>query len=181
MSMESKNANSAAQDKGLVSRILTATEIDTRMLGMVAALIAIWVAFDIYSGILRPGTRLFGGSFLTPRNLWTLLVQTSSIAVMTTGMVLIIVMRHIDLSVGSMLSLVAVAGAVLQVFILAPAIGVGQLLFQPNLCMESDRRLRPGCGFRRSAANGIGRRLLKSRIEVLLRRCNGLSTLRSTI
>ncbi len=123
--MESKNANSGAQDKGLVSRILTATEIDTRMLGMVAALIAIWVAFDIYSGILRPGTGLFGGSFLTPRNLWTLLVQTSSIAVMTTGMVLIIVMRHIDLSVGSMLSLVAVAGAVLQVFILAPAIGVG--------------------------------------------------------
>ena len=40
---------------------------------------------------------------MTPRNLWNLLVQTSSIAVMATGMVLIIVMRHIDLSVGSML------------------------------------------------------------------------------
>lgn len=106
-------------------RFLAATEIDTRMLGMVGALFAIWCAFDIYSGILRPNTGLFGGAFLTPRNLWTLLVQTSSIAVMTTGMVLIIVMRHIDLSVGSMLSLVAVAGAVLQVFILGPALGVG--------------------------------------------------------
>ena len=68
---------------------------------------------------------LLGGSFLTPRNFWTLLVQTSSIAVMSTGMVLLIVMRQLDLSVGSMLSLVAVAGAVLQVFELSPVLGVG--------------------------------------------------------
>ena len=105
---------------------LNATEIDTRMIGMIAALLLIWCAFDIASGILRGNFGgLLGGSFLTPRNLWTLLNQTSSIAVMTTGMVLIIVMRHIDLSVGSMLSLVAVAGAVLQVYQLAPALGVG--------------------------------------------------------
>ncbi len=57
--------------------------------------------------------------------MWTLLVQTSSIAVMSTGMVLLIVMRQLDLSVGSMLSLVAVAGAVLQVFELVPMLGVG--------------------------------------------------------
>ncbi len=125
MSKESASTPAAAPTKPLLSRFLAATEIDTRMLGMVAALFAIWCAFDIYSGFLRPNTGLFGGAFLTPRNLWTLLVQTSSIAVMTTGMVLVIVMRHIDLSVGSMLSLVAVAGAVLQVFILGPAIGVG--------------------------------------------------------
>ena len=79
------------------------------MLGMIGALLVIWVGFDIYSGMVRPGEGLFGGSFLTPRNLWILLVQTSSIAVMTTGMVLIIVMRQIDLSVGSMLSLIAVS------------------------------------------------------------------------
>ena len=125
MSKQSASVPAAAPAKSLLSRFVSATEIDTRMLGMVAALFAIWCAFDIYSGFLRPNTGLFGGAFLTPRNLWTLLVQTSSIAVMTTGMVLIIVMRHIDLSVGSMLSLVAVAGAVLQVFILGPAIGVG--------------------------------------------------------
>ena len=86
------------------------------MLGMVGALLVIWAGFDIYSGILRPGEGLFGGSFLTPRNLWILLVQTSSIAVMATGMVLIIVMRQIDLSVGSMLSFVAVAIGYLQVY-----------------------------------------------------------------
>ncbi len=44
---------------------------------------------------------------------------------MSTGMVLLIVMRHIDLSVGSMLSLIAVAAAVLQVFELSPLLGVG--------------------------------------------------------
>ncbi len=108
-----------------VQRFLAATELDTRMLGMIAALIFVWCVFDIWSGVLRPNTGLFGGSFLTPRNLWTLLVQTSSISVMATGMVLVIVMRHIDLSVGSMLSLVAVTIGVLQVYILGPAIGVG--------------------------------------------------------
>ena len=118
--------NPALQDEGPIKRFFRATEIDMRMLGMVAALLLIWCAFDIASGILRGNFGgLLGGSFLTPRNLWTLLVQTSSIAIMSTGMVLIIVMRHIDLSVGSMLSLVAVAGAVLQVFKLGPLLGVG--------------------------------------------------------
>lgn len=125
MSEQSSYIAEAEPKKSLLARFLAGTELDTRMLGMVAALLAVWVAFDIYSGIIRPNEGLLGGAFLTPRNLWTLLVQTSSIAVMSTGMVLVIVMRHIDLSIGSMLSLVAVAGAVLQVFILAPAIGVG--------------------------------------------------------
>jgi len=111
--------------EGPFARFLRATEIDARILGMIGALLVIWCIFDIWSGVLRPNVGVFGGSFLTPRNLWTLLVQTSSIAVMTTGMVLIIVMRQIDLSVGSMLSLIAVAGAVLQVYQLGPALGVG--------------------------------------------------------
>jgi D-xylose transport system permease protein len=118
--------NPALQSEGAIKRFFRATEIDARMLGMVIALIIIWCVFDIASGILRGDFGgLLGGSFLTPRNLWTLLVQTSSIAVMSTGMVLLIVMRQIDLSVGSMLSLVAVVGAVLQVFELSPMLGVG--------------------------------------------------------
>jgi D-xylose transport system permease protein len=117
--------NPGAADEGAVKRLLRAAEADTRMLGMLAALLAIWAGFDIYSGILRPNEGLFGGAFLTYRNLSTLLVQTSSTAVMATGMVLIIVMRHIDLSVGSMLSLVAISTGVLQVSHLGPALGVG--------------------------------------------------------
>lgn len=118
------DARTAPKD-GPVASFLKATELDTRLLGMVGALLVIWVVFDVWSGLLRPNQGLLGGAFLTPRNLWTLLVQTSSIAVMTTGMVLIIVMRQIDLSVGSMLSMVAVFGAVLQVYKLGPWLGVG--------------------------------------------------------
>lgn len=126
MSATGNNSNNpAASEEGMLTRFLRATEIDTRMLGMIAALIVIWVGFDIYSGMLRPGEGIFGGSFLWPRNIWILLVQTATIAVMTTGMVLIIVMRQIDLSVGSMLSLVAVATGVMQVFKLGPLLGVG--------------------------------------------------------
>ena len=125
MSAQSSSNSPAMSEEGALKRFLRATEIDTRMLGMIAALIVIWIGFDIYSGLLRPGDGLFGGSFLTPRNLWILMVQTSTIAVMTTGMVLVIVLRQIDLSVGSMLSIIAVAAGVLQVYQLGPMLGLG--------------------------------------------------------
>jgi D-xylose transport system permease protein len=115
---------SLAQE-GPVTRFLRATEIDSRMLGMVGALLIIWIGFDAVGGFIRGGDGLLGGSFLTPRNLWILLVQTSSIAVMTTGMVLIIVMRHIDLSVGSILGFTAVCIGTMQVYWLGPLLGVG--------------------------------------------------------
>jgi D-xylose transport system permease protein len=121
----SSSSGPALVQEGAVTRFFRATEIDSRMLGMVAAIFIIWCIFDIWSGLRIANEGLFGGSFLTPRNLWTLLVQTASIAIMATGMVLIIVMRHIDLSVGSLLTLVATVSAVLQVQHLGPALGVG--------------------------------------------------------
>src|ERR1700740_2197376 len=93
---DAKSSHMAAHESP-VQRFFRATEIDTRLLGMIGALVLIWVGFQIF-GQLRTGE----GVFLTSRNLWNLLVQTSTIAVMSTGMVMIIVMRHIDLSVGSM-------------------------------------------------------------------------------
>lgn len=98
-----------------VKRFLAATELDTRLLGMVGALIFIWVGFNIFSG----------GLFLTPRNLWNLSVQTASVAVMVTGMVLVIVSRNIDLSVGSILGLVAMVMGVFQTDILPVQLGLG--------------------------------------------------------
>jgi D-xylose transport system permease protein len=92
---------------------LGALEIDMRFLGMIGALAIIWIAFDF----------LADGTFLTPRNLWNLSVQSSSIAVMSTGMVLVIVMRHIDLSVGSILGVTGMIMAVFQVNYLLPAFG----------------------------------------------------------
>jgi len=52
-------------------------------------------------------------------------VQTSSIAVMATGMVLIIVTRHIDLSVGSLLGFVAMIMGVMQVWVLPQYLELG--------------------------------------------------------
>jgi D-xylose transport system permease protein len=92
---------------------LRAAEIDTRLVGMLVALALIWVAFHIMSG----------GTFLTPRNLWILSVQTASVAIMATGMVLVIVSRNIDLSVGSLLGVLGMAMALIQAEILPSFLG----------------------------------------------------------
>src|SRR5260370_9981415 len=63
-------------------------EIDSRLLGMIGALAIIWLGFHILSR----------GLFLTPRNLWNLSGQSASIAIIATGIVLIIASRTIDLS-----------------------------------------------------------------------------------
>jgi D-xylose transport system permease protein len=95
--------------------LIRVAEVDTRLLGMIGALIVIWVGFNILSG----------GTFLTSRNLWNLSVQTSVVAIMATGMVLVIVTRNIDLSVGSMLAAIGVAMALLQAEILPDIFGLG--------------------------------------------------------
>jgi len=103
-----------ASDVGAVGRFLQATELDTRMLGMVGALLVIWVGLHIASG----------GLFLTPRNLWNLSVQTSSVAIMATGMVLVIVTRNIDLSVGSVQGLIGMIVGVTQAELLPRMLGI---------------------------------------------------------
>jgi len=109
------------QDKGgPLARFLKATELDTRLLGMLGALALIWIGFHVYGAVFNGF-----GAFLTPRNLWNLSVQTSSIGIMACGMVLVIVTRHIDLSVGSVLGFCAVVMGVTQVYILPPLMAVG--------------------------------------------------------
>jgi D-xylose transport system permease protein len=122
-SIASGVTGSAAPIESPVKRFLRATEIDTRMIGMVAALLLIWIGFHVYGAIANGG-----GVFITPRNLWNLLVQTSSIAVMTSGMVLVIVMRHIDLSVGSILGFTGMIIGVTQVYFLPQFLGLGHPL-----------------------------------------------------
>jgi D-xylose transport system permease protein len=110
MTSAAPGATSAAPDEPALRRLLRATEVDTRLLGMIFALMLIWFGFNVYTQI-QTGE----GLFLTPRNLWNLSVQTSSIAIMGTGMVLVIVMRHIDLSVGSIIGFVSTIIGVAQV------------------------------------------------------------------
>ncbi len=109
----STTTGGASQTGNPVTRFFRATEIDTRMLGMVGALLIIWIGFHI----------LTGGLFLTPRNLWNLSVQTASVAVMATGMVLVIVTRNIDLSVGSILGFTGMVMGVLQARMLPELLG----------------------------------------------------------
>src|SRR5271167_1736330 len=119
MSIAAPSAKGGLPDEPLFRRLLRATEIDTRMIGMIGALALIWIGFHLYT-LIANGE----GLFITPRNLWNLSVQTSSIAVMATGMVLIIVMRHIDLSVGSILGFVSTVIGVAQVYFLPKYLGL---------------------------------------------------------
>ncbi len=121
--MTDTTPSSTAATAGPVKRFLAATELDTRLLGMIGALAAIWIGFHVY-GAVENGY----GAFLTARNLWNLSVQTSSIGIMATGMVLVIITRHIDLSVGSILGFCAIFMGVLQVNILPQIVGLGSPL-----------------------------------------------------
>jgi D-xylose transport system permease protein len=97
-----------------VRRAFTATEIDLRIFGMLVALGVLLIGFHIQSG----------GTFLRPENMVTLAVQATGVAIMTTGMVLVIVSRNIDLSVGSIVGFVAMSYALLQTEWL-PGLGLG--------------------------------------------------------
>lgn len=97
--------------RSLISRM----ELDTRLVGMLVALVVIWLAFHLWSG----------GNFITPRNLWNLSVQSASIAIMATGMVLVIVSRNIDLSVGAVLAFVGYTMAMVQAVWIPKTLGLG--------------------------------------------------------
>jgi D-xylose transport system permease protein len=94
-------------------------EVDIRLAGMILALIAIWLGFGYASN----------GLFLTPRNLYDVSVQSVPVAIMATGMVLIIVSRNIDLSVGSIMGLTAYMMAMTQAIWIPQTLGLGYNVF----------------------------------------------------
>ena len=103
-----------ASPRPSVRSMLAATEVDGRLLGMLGALVVILVGFHIVSG----------GKLINPANMVTLAVQATSVAIMSTGMVLIIVSRNIDLSVGSQVGVTAMVYAVLMTDILPNVLGI---------------------------------------------------------
>jgi putative multiple sugar transport system permease protein len=74
-----------------------------RNLGMFIALFVIMIIFDITTN----------GLFLSPRNLGNLLNQSGYIAVLAVGMTLVIVIRHIDLSVGFLAGFLGAVAAIM--------------------------------------------------------------------
>ncbi len=101
----------APQKKGLFETL----EIDTRLLGMIGAFVVICLVFNVMTD----------GRFLTPRNIFNLTIQTVSVAIMATGMVFVIVTRHIDLSVGSLLATCSAVMAMMQTAIMPELFGLG--------------------------------------------------------
>src|SRR5271157_4397612 len=85
-------------------KVATAAGLDVRLLAMLLVMAAIWLGLNA----------LTGGTFLTPRNLFNLSLQVAVVGIMSCGMVLVIVSRHIDLSVGSQIGFIGVFGALLQ-------------------------------------------------------------------
>ncbi|MEW5991000.1 MAG: sugar ABC transporter permease [Chloroflexota bacterium] len=97
-----------------VRGLIAQTEIDLRLFGMLVALGAILLTFNILSE----------GDLFQPTNMVTMAVQASGIAIIATGMVLVIVSRNIDLSVGSLVGVIAMTYALLMTDWL-PALGMG--------------------------------------------------------
>ncbi len=97
--------------RGLIAQ----TEIDLRLFGMLVALGAILLTFNILSG----------GKFFQPTNMITLAVQATGVAIIATGMVLVIVSRNIDLSVGSLVGVIAMTYALLMTDWMPNFLGMG--------------------------------------------------------
>ncbi len=91
--------------RGLLLKAQNVLGLNTRMLAMIGALLIIWAVLGI----------LTEGIFLTPRTLYNLAVQSTVVGIRATGMVMVIVARHIDLSVGSVLGFTGMVIALYQV------------------------------------------------------------------
>ena len=108
-------ARPAPPAKAKPRNFIESLEVDTRLLGMVGAFIVICLMFNV----------LTEGRFLTPRNVFNLTIQTVSVALMATGMVFVIVSRHIDLSVGSLLATCSAMMAMVQTLVMPEWLGLG--------------------------------------------------------
>jgi D-xylose transport system permease protein len=87
-----------------VLRSLRGAQIDWRLMLMAGVLVGIALVFNALSG----------GIFLSPENLYNIAQQTAVVGIVATAVVLIIVARHIDLSVGSVMGFVGVLVASLM-------------------------------------------------------------------
>jgi D-xylose transport system permease protein len=107
---QSQTAGGSSRLRGLISQ----TEIDLRLFGMLLALAAILAGFQILDS-----------GFFSPGNMMTLAVQAIPVAILATGMVLVIVSRNIDLSVGSLTGIIAMTYAMLMTDWLPNIFGMG--------------------------------------------------------
>ncbi len=77
---------------------------NVRQYGMIIALVAIVVLFQVTTD----------GILLKPLNLTNLFTQNAAILILAIGMVIVIIARHIDLSVGSVAAFIGAVAAILM-------------------------------------------------------------------
>ena len=87
-----------------MSSFTTILRGNIRQYGMIIALAAIVILFQVTTD----------GVLLKPLNVSNLVVQNAHILILAIGMVIVIVARHIDLSVGSVAAFVGAVGAILM-------------------------------------------------------------------
>ncbi|HEY8847261.1 MAG TPA: hypothetical protein VIM24_11415 [Candidatus Limnocylindrales bacterium] len=97
--------------------LIRVTEIDLRQFGMVLALVAIWIVLGLQNS-----------SILQPVNFLSFSVQAAGTAILATGMVLVIVSRNIDLSVGSVVGFIGMFYAYVMANVFPTTIGVNHPL-----------------------------------------------------
>nr|WP_286894133.1 sugar ABC transporter permease [Thermobacillus sp.] len=90
MNLQVNDSRTDARGGGFFQEILSLLKVNVREYGMYIALFVIMLIFSI----------LTDGLFMSSRNISNLLDATGYIAVLAVGMTLVIVIRHIDLSVG---------------------------------------------------------------------------------
>lgn len=105
--------------------LLAQLKLNVRDYGMFIALAVIMFIFS----------QLSGGLFLSPRNISNLFNQTGYIAVLAVGMTLVIIIRHIDLSVGFVAGFIGAVAAILMVqhqmnviLVILIVLGIGALI-----------------------------------------------------
>ena len=120
-----------------VRALFAQTEIDLRLFGMLLALGLILLTFNALSG----------GKLLQPTNMVTMSVQAAGIAIIATGMVMVIVSRNIDLSVGSLVGLISMSYALWMTDWFPRIFGIGpDVPFQWALALALGIGLGAGVG-----------------------------------
>jgi len=99
-----EHSGASAKHASHLVHALRRAGLDLRLLLMAVLLLGMGVAFHVLSG----------GVFLSPENLYNIAQQTAVVGIVSTVMVLVIVARHIDLSVGSVMGFVGVLIAFLM-------------------------------------------------------------------
>jgi D-xylose transport system permease protein len=101
-SFSQSHASELTVNQALTS--LRQAAVDWRLVLMGAVLVVVALIFNVLSG----------GIFLSPENLYNIAQQTAVVGIVATVVVLVIVARHIDLSVGSVMGFVGVLIATLM-------------------------------------------------------------------